>query len=131
MFCSQPRNRRAFVLASSVYVTTLLSSVALLRWLQPAASLRWVLALLPLVGIALMARAMLDEFRASDELEQRIELTAVALATLTLTMGAFTLGLLVSADLLHVSAKAVLIWLLPTYVLLYSAARMFAVRRYR
>lgn len=121
------RYLREFLPAMAAYVVVLLSSVWALVHVE-ATALRVLLALVP---VALAGRAILRFVRDSDELQQKILLEAFALAALALTLGSFSLGLLVAAGVLHISANHALIMVLPTYCLLYGLFACVARRRYQ
>lgn len=124
------RYLREFLPAMAAYVVVLLPSVWALVHVE-ATALRVVLALAPVVPVALAGRAILRFVRDSDELQQKILLEAFALAALALTLGSFSLGLLVAAGVLHISANHALIMVLPTYCLLYGLFACIARRRYQ
>ena len=92
---------------------------------------RIALALLPVLAIAMAGRAILRFVRGSDELQRRIQLDALALAALVLCVGSFALGMLSRADVVRLEAAAVLLMVLPAYVLLYALFAAIASRRYR
>lgn len=124
------RYLREFLPAMAAYVAVLLLAFwALVR--VEATVLRVLLALAPVVPMALAGRAVLRLVRDSDELQQKILLEAIALAALALTLGSFSLGLLVSAGVLPMRADMALIMVLPTYCLLYGLFACIARRRYQ
>src|SRR5690606_23175857 len=113
------RYMKEFLPAMAAYVVVLMLSVWALRHVE-ATALRILLALAPAIPVAAAARAIVRFVRGSDELDRSILLEAFALAALVLTMGAFSLGLLVMADVVRVRAGTVLVWILPVYCLLYG-----------
>lgn len=121
---------REFLPAMAGYVAVLMLSVWALRHAESMA-LRVVLALAPVLPVGLAARALLRFVRDGDELQQRILLEAFALAALVLTLGSFSLGLLVSAEVIHIRAELALTLLLPAYAALYGLFAFRAARRYR
>jgi len=123
------RYMKEFLPAMAAYVVVLMLSVWALRHVE-ATALRVLLALAPAIPVAAAARAIVRFVRGSDELDRRILLEAFALAALVLTMGAFSLGLLVMADVVRMRAGAVLVWILPVYCLLYGVFAAIARRRY-
>ena len=107
------RYTRELMLAMAAYVLVLFASVWLLRHVQ-APALRALVALAPLPPIALALRAIVRYIRDADEMQQRIELEAVCLATAfvsllymgggflqKLTEGASILGLFVMGALVN------------------------------
>lgn len=121
---------RRFLPAMLAYAVVLIAAMFALRHVE-ATLLRALIALTPLLPIALAAGAMLRFLRDSDELERRVELEAMALAALLLTTGSLALGLLVSAGLLEVDVGQVLLWIMPAYLFLYGICATFMARRYR
>jgi len=123
------RYMHEFVPAMAAYVVVLFLSTWALRHVE-ATALRVLLALAPAVPVAAAARAVLRFVRGSDELDRKILLEAFALAALVLTLGSFSLGLLVMADVIPMRADMALLWILPVYCLLYGAFAAIARRRY-
>lgn len=123
------RYMHEFVPAMAAYVVVLFLSIWALRHVE-ATALRVLLALAPAVPVAAAARAVLRFVRGSDELDRKILLEAFALAALVLTLGSFSLGLLVMADVIPMRADMALLWILPVYCLLYGAFAAIARRRY-
>lgn len=123
------RYMHEFVPAMAAYVVVLFLSTWALRHVE-ATALRVLLALAPAVPVAAAARAVLRFVRGSDELDRKILLEAFALAALALTLGSFSLGLLVMADVIPMRADMALLWILPVYCLLYGAFAAIARRRY-
>ena len=118
-----------FLPAMAAYVVILLLSIWALKHAE-ATALRVLLTLAPVVPVALAGRAIVRFVRDSDELQRRIMLEGAALAALVLTMGSFSLGLLVSAGLLPMRADLALIMILPAYSGLYGLFAGLASRRY-
>ncbi|QDH71605.1 hypothetical protein [Marilutibacter alkalisoli] len=124
------RYLREFIPAMTGYVVVLLASVHALRAVDSPLA-RAAIALLPVIPIGFAARALLRFVRDSDELQRRIQLEAFALASLVLTLGAFSLGLLGRAVLQPLDGATVLIWILPLYALLYGVFAAVTSRRYQ
>ena len=123
------RYMQEFLPAMAAYVVVLFFSTWALRHVE-ATALRVLLALAPAVPVAAAARAVLRFVRGSDELARKILLEAFALAALVLTLGTFSLGLLVMADVLTMRADMALLWVLPVYCMLYGAFAAIAQHRY-
>lgn len=130
MTAAARRYTREFVPAMTAYVVALLVSVYALR-LVDALWARAALALLPVVPIVFVARALLRFVRDSDELQRRIQLESFALASLVLTLGAFSLGLLAIAGVVRLDAGLAMTMLLPAYALLYGVFAAITSRRYQ
>lgn len=124
------RYLREFLPAMAAYVAVLFLSTWALRHVD-ATALRVLLALAPVVPMALAGRAALRFVRDSDELDRKILLEAFALAALVLTLGTFSLGLLTIAKVVSVQAGTALVWILPAYCVLYGLFASLARRRYR
>jgi len=93
---------------------------------------RAVLAILPLLPIVLLIRAMVRVIRDQDELERRIDLEAIAIAAMSTAFGFFSFGLLLSAGIgWKVAPDAVAIWVLPCLFGTFGIAKLFVARRYR
>lgn len=93
---------------------------------------RTVLALLTLLPILWVIRAMVRVIRDQDELERRIDLEAIAIAAMVTGFGYFSAGLLMSAG---VGAKLdpadVAIWVLPCLFGTFGIVKCFHSWRYR
>ena len=124
------RYRREFLRAMAAYAVVLFAAAYALKSVE-APWLRIVLSLVPMVPIAFAAKALLRYMRDCDELQRRIHLDALALASLVLTFGSFSMGLLAVNGLLSLSGEVVLIWILPSYCLLFGLFSAITSRRYR
>lgn len=120
-----------FIPAMAAYVLLIL----LYGLLMPrTTSMLWrvVLALLPLLPIAMVIRAMARVIRDQDELERRIDLEAIAIAAMSTGFGYFSFGFLLNAGLgLVVSPASVAIWVLPCLFASFGIAKALVIRRYR
>ncbi len=76
-------------------------------------------------------RAMVRYIRDVDEMQQRIELEAVSLATAFVALGYMTGGFLQSAKVIDVPASAAMIWVFPLLCMAYGLAKAVVARRYR
>lgn len=92
---------------------------------------RGVVSLLPVLPIALVVRAIVRVIRDNDELQRRIELEAIAVATMVVGVGYFTLGLLASAGVIAIPGDVAMIWVLPALCAAYGISKLWASRRYR
>ncbi|MDH5832352.1 hypothetical protein [Luteimonas kalidii] len=124
------RYMRGLMGSMAAYVAILFASVWLLRQID-AAPLRVAVALAPVVPIGFAVRAMVRFIRDLDEMQQRIELESIAIATLTVSMLYMTGGLLQQAQLLQVSGGVAMIWVFPLVCFTYGLAKAFVMRRYR
>lgn len=93
---------------------------------------RAVLAILPLIPVLFVIRALVRVIRDQDELERRIDLEAIAIAAMTTGFGFFSLGLLMSAKVGWTpSGGTVAIWVLPCFFATFGIAKGLVVWRYR
>jgi hypothetical protein len=125
---SKKSYRRDMLVLMSIYV-------ALVFWEWPyarhATSLPWkvLLALIPtlpvIVVICLMTRLVMQ----SDELEQRVYLSALSVATGVVATLSMVGGFLCSAGVLKLDGD-VLIWVFPALCLSYGVAHLLFTRRY-
>ena len=129
-----PALRRRYVreltVAMAVYVLTLVASVWLLKRVDEEA-LRAIIALLPVPAIAMALRAIVRYVRDVDELQQRIELEAVSIATCLVSLLYLAGGLLQAAKVIDVPASAAMIWMFPLICLVYGLVKIIVIRRFQ
>jgi hypothetical protein len=122
------RYAREFWPAMAAYV-----AVMLLLWpLLPQVHSEWlkiVLALLPVIPVLFAVCAMVRLVLRSDELEQRIHLIGLAVAATVVSTLSLAGGFLSAANVIKLDGS-ILLWVWPALVLLYSAGRSWASRRY-
>jgi len=125
------RYLREFIPAMLAYVALIL----LFGTLGPKTEgMAWrvLLALLPLLPVALVIRAIVRVIRDQDELERRIDLEAIAIAAMSTGFGYFSFGLLLSAGVgWEVGADAVAVWVMPCLFASFGVAKLLIARRYR
>lgn len=124
------RYRREFVPAMLAYVAVLYGSMWLLKRVAEPEWLRALIALAPVLPIALSVRAIVRYIRDIDELQQRIELEAVSIATALVALGYLAGGFLQLAKVIDVAAGAAMIWVFPLVCLTYGVAKIVVSRRY-
>ena len=124
------RYARELMLAMGAYVVVLFVSVWLLKQVEEPA-LRALLALAPVPPIALALRAMIRYVRDADEMQQRIELEAICIATAFVCLLYMAGGFLQAAKVIDVPAAAAMIWLFPLVCFSYGLAKLAVARRYR
>lgn len=124
------RYMREFLPPMLGYVVVLTGSVSLLQRIDEPAWLRTLVALTPVLPIGLAVRAIARHIRAIDELQQRIELEAVSIATALVSMGYLAGGFLQQAKVIDVPAGAAMIWVFPSVCLTYGIAKAVVSRRY-
>jgi hypothetical protein len=113
------------------YSLALFLSLWLIRRGIPSLPLRALVAVLPVLPIALMMRAALRYLREIDELQRRIETEAIGIASLLVALVYFGGGLLQKAQVLAVDAGVAMIWVFPALCLVYGIAKMALTRRYQ
>jgi hypothetical protein len=120
-------------MATLAYLAMTALSVGLLRHTLAEAStvVRAGVSLLPMMAMTFVIREVLRLVRASDELQRRIDLEALAVAALTVGLGCLSLSFLVAANVLAFEGKTVLIWIFPALSVIYVLARILAEARYR
>lgn len=125
------RYLREFFPAMAGYLVLIVVSGTLVPRMESQAG-RVALAVLPLLPIVLLIRAMVRVLRDQDELERRIDLEAIAIAAMSTAFGFFSFGLLSLADIgWHVSGDAVAIWVMPCLFAIFGIAKPLVARRYR
>lgn len=122
------RYLRRFFPAIVAYVLVLLVALPLARNAGNA-WLRGLLALAPVLPVMGVFWAMYRLLAGSDELEQRQQLEAVALAAAGIAVLSFGAGLLDGVGLLPPGTW--LVWVAPVMFMLYGAALAWIRRRYR
>ena len=130
---AQPASRRylrAMWPIMAGYAVTLLASVWLIKRGIESVPLRAVVALLPVLTIALFMRAALRYLREIDELQRRIETEAIGIASLLVSLVYFGGGLLQKAKVVEVDAGVVMLWVFPLLCLVYGFAKMVLTKRY-
>jgi len=126
----QKRYLREMVAATMAYLALIMLFAFGIPHVKLAA-LRIVLALLPLLPVLAMIRAMVRLLRDEDELERRIDLEAFAIASMLTGFGFFSVGLLLSVNALtRPPAFLVAILVLPSLFGSYGLAKWFVARRY-
>lgn len=126
----QRRYLREFLPAMLGYVFVLPISIILLLRVDLPTGWKVVVALLPVLPMAFVVRAMLRHMLRQDELQQRIELQAVAIACAVIGLASFSLGFLQNVRVLPSPTWAML-WVLPLMIGVYGMVRLLLARRYR
>ena len=123
------RYLREIMPAMVAYVLAVLLSAWLLKRVD-APALRALVALMPVPAIALALRAIVRHIRDSDELQRRIELEAVSIATAFVSLSYLAGGFLQAARVIDIPSSAAMIWMFPLVCLTYGAAKLAVLRRY-
>ena len=122
------RYQREFWPAMAAYVAIMLLLWPLLPQVHNAL-LKLIMALLPVVPVLLVVRAMVRLVLGSDELEQRIHLIGLAVAATVVSTLSLAGGFLAAAGIIRLDGT-ILIWVWPTLVVMYAVGRRWANRRY-
>ena len=128
MRAAQRRYVREFLPAMTAYALLLFASLALLKYVQ-AVPLRVVIVLLPVLPIVFVVRAMVRLVLASDELERRLQLEAISIASMSVGLLSFAAAFLQGAGLLPIDNG--LMWVLPALFAAYGMANWWVRRPFR
>ncbi|MEP6634293.1 MAG: hypothetical protein ABJA62_08805 [Luteimonas sp.] len=129
----EKRYHREFFPAMFGYCIAILGCTWLLKHTLADAPvwMRAAVSVLPMLPIALVVRAMVRGIRDRDELQRRIDLEAIAIASVVVGLGYFTLGLMAAADVFTIPGEAAMLWVFPLLCGVYGMAKHWAQRRYR
>ncbi|WP_049621591.1 hypothetical protein [Frateuria defendens] len=122
------RYQREFLPAMLAYAAVMLVLWPLTRRIEDT-GLKALLALLPMLPLGLAIRAMVRLVMRTDELDQRIHLTALGVSSAVVGMACMSAGFLAAARVVAVPGTA-LLWVFPLQCLSYGLARWWAGRRY-
>ena len=123
------RYLREFVPPMVAYLVLVIASMWLLHHVQQPA-LRALVALMPVPPIALAMRAIMRYIRDTDELQRRIELEALSIATALVSLGYLTAGFLQKARVIDVPSSVAMIWVFPLVCVVYGIGKIVVGRRY-
>ena len=115
-----------FALSMLAYVVVLIASILLLKG-NPEAWWRYPVALSPVIPALAGMRVMVRVVRGMDELQQRIQLEAVAFSLGSTAILTFSYGLLEGVGFPHLNGT----YVLPVIVALWGTGQVVARRRYR
>jgi len=124
------RYLREFVPAMAGYLALLVASMLLLKRLEDPA-LRAMAALLPVLPIALVLRAIVRYIRDADEMQRQIELEAVSIATALVSLVYMAGGFLQLAKVIDVPSGVAMIWVFPLLCATYGLIKAVVARRFR
>jgi uncharacterized membrane protein len=124
---------RRFIPAMLAYVLVLFGSIYLLRGMGKDASIfvKIALALAPIIPIVFVCTAMTRYVRECDEMERRIELESIAIASIGVGMLFMCAGFLAAANIIPLDGASVAIWVFPSLCGIYGLAKLFSVKRYQ
>lgn len=122
------QRNRATLLAAIAFILTTFVSTALLKAREWPETLELAIALLPALPLVAMFAAVIRCVRTLDELEQRIQLEALAVAVVFSALVCFVVGQLQSVDAVG-EVRLTSVWVLLS--LAYLGAVLLVRRRYR
>jgi succinate-acetate transporter protein len=125
---NQRRYLREFFPAMLAYLVLVFAFKPLLG-LVDSTAMRIVIALLPVLPIVFVVRAMVRKLLDGDELERRMQLEAVSIASISVGLLSFAAGFMGMAGVFHVEHD--LLMVLPALFLAYGAALWWVRRRYQ
>lgn len=124
------KNARTYVAsfgtAMAVYAVAVIVSILLLKS-SPGAPWRYPAALLPMIPLAFALLAFIRFLNGLDELQRRIQLTAIGFTFGALVMVSLTVGFLENAGLPRPSW----IWIAPAAIAIWGLSLAVATNRYR
>jgi hypothetical protein len=123
------RYTREFTLSMFAYVLVLVASNSILLRLQGdrVGPLQVLVALAPVAPVVFILRAILRLLVTSDELQQRVQLSAIAFAAVSTALLTFAYGFLEGIGFPHLSPT----WILPGMTLLWGLGVGLYSRNYR
>jgi hypothetical protein len=124
------RYQREISVSMGIYVMVMLFWQRLLHAVD-ATWIKVLIALFPAALVCFVLRAFVRYVRDSDEMQRRIELESVAIATMLVAASYLGAGFLQSAKLIDVPAGPALIMMFPALCLAYGITKIFVVRRYQ
>jgi hypothetical protein len=124
------RYLREFIPAMLSYVVALFLSLWLLKRID-VLWLRAVVALLPVPPVALVLRAIVRRIRDTDELQRRIELESISIATATISLLYMAGAFLQLARVIDLAAGDAMLWVFPLVCLVYGLVKSVVARRFQ
>ncbi|MFT3755552.1 MAG: hypothetical protein QM769_06320 [Pseudoxanthomonas sp.] len=124
------RYQRTLWPAMIAYALLLYGSIWWIKHGIPSLPLRAVVAVAPVTPLLFFLRGTLRYLREIDELQRRIEIEAIGIASMLVSMLYFAGGLLQLAKVIDISAGAAMIWVFPLLCGIYGIAKIPLTRRY-
>lgn len=127
------RYLREFSLSMALYVIVMVWSASLLNrmgdslWRVPNAYWRVPITLSPVIPIILMLGVFLRYLNRIDELQQHIQLMAIAFVAGVVGLLTFSYGFLENVGFPHLP----LVWIFPATIILWALGTAYFSRRYR
>ncbi len=123
----QKRYFKEFFTSMSVYIVVLIASAVTLNVTEFPKAAQIVIALLPVIPIIFVVLAISRALRDSDELQQRIQLQAIAFSAMLTGLLTFSYGFLENIGFPPFSA----IWVLPAMFLFWGIGYGYFGRKYQ
>jgi hypothetical protein len=120
--------RRNVLLAMLVYVAVVVLVWPLART-TPAVPLKALLALAPVVPMSVALWIIARHIMRSDELQQRVHLVAMSVATGVVSVASLAGGFLCASGVIALDGD-VLIWVMPALAFVYGVTHLIVGRRY-
>lgn len=117
--------------AMGFYMVLLPLSIFAIRRGIPNPGVRALVALMPVVPIALVLIAFMDYVRKVDEFQRKVELESVGVAAFVVSIGYMSVGFLQLAKVVDLDAGAAMIWVFPVLSIGYGLGKFMALRRYQ
>jgi len=95
---------------------------------SPGMPWRALIALLPMLALALFLWVFIGAIRSTDERIQQIELRALGIASITVALLWYAAGLLQSAEVIDLPASQALFWVLPALFVVYGLIKIVLMR---
>jgi hypothetical protein len=121
------RYTRRFGLSMIAYVLVVVAANSMLQHTEQDSILRIPLAVAPVVPLIFVLNSILQALLESDELQQRIQLSAIAFAAGATGLLTFSYSFLEGIGFPHLPV----VWVLPGMILLWGLGMAFYSRRYR
>ncbi|MCC6300167.1 MAG: hypothetical protein IT314_12785 [Anaerolineales bacterium] len=118
---------KEFASAMTAYVIVLLASVSVLNDIELPQATQIAVVLLPMVPIVFVFTAVLRALRDSDELQQKIQSSAVIFSAIATGMITFSYGFLEGIGF----PKLPTIWILPMMFALWGVSLWYFNKRYQ
>ena len=133
MTAAESRYTRRLMITMAAYIGVLLASILLLKGIAAdwPPLLKALLAVMPVIPIALVGKIFIDYLGECDEMIRRIELEAIGMSSLIVGLLFMAAGFLMQAKVFTLGGGTVAIWVFPLLCGIYGLTKWLAIRRYR
>lgn len=122
------RYMRSMAISGALYVALVIAGALTMREFDPPQWARIVLAVLPIVPVAMMLRAILTFINSVDEFQRRMQMEAVLITAGVTAFGSFAYSFLEEwADFPRVS----IMWVLPAMMVIWGVTLAIVRMRYK